>query len=61
MQYPRTELVLNDQNQVYHLGLSPEHVAEKVIVVGDQDRVKLVSSFFDNIEHESQHLSLIHI
>jgi uridine phosphorylase len=53
--FPATDLVLNARNQVYHLGLSPENIATKVIVVGDQDRVGLISKFFDSIEHESQH------
>ncbi|TNE54575.1 MAG: phosphorylase [Bacteroidetes bacterium] len=55
MKYPHSELVLNAQGQVYHLGLSPEHLAPNVILVGDQDRVALVSQFFDQIEHRSQH------
>lgn len=55
MQFPPSELVLNDKSQVYHLGLSPENVSEKVILVGDQDRVKMISSFFDSIDHQSQH------
>ncbi len=55
MQYPPSELVLNDNGQVYHLGLSPENISTKIILVGDQDRVKLISSFFDSIEHTSQH------
>lgn len=55
MQYPPTELVLNDEGQVYHLGLHPENVSDKVILVGDQDRVHLVASFFDTLEHTSQH------
>ncbi len=55
MQYPLSELVLNQDNQVYHLGLSPEQVSSKVILVGDQARVDLVASFFDSIEHASQH------
>lgn len=55
MKYPSSELVLNSKGQVYHLGLSPENLAKDVILVGDQDRVKLVSNFFDHIEHESQH------
>ncbi len=59
MQYPPTELVTNDKGQVYHLGLSPEHVAEKVILVGDQDRVHLVASFFSETEHQSQHREFI--
>jgi len=55
MKYPASELVLNKNGQVYHLGLSPENIAETVILVGDQDRVALVSAFFDTIEHRSQH------
>lgn len=55
MKYPASELVLDQHGQVYHLGLKPEHLAETVILVGDQDRVALVSSFFDTIEHRSQH------
>ena len=55
MQYPPSELVLNDKGQVYHLGLSPDQISDKIILVGDQDRVDLVASFFDNTEHSSQH------
>lgn len=53
--FPATDLVLNAKNQVYHLGLSPENLATKIIVVGDQDRVGLISKYFDSIEHQSQH------
>lgn len=53
--FAATELVLNSKNQVYHLGLSPENVADKIILVGDQERVSLVSSQFDNIEFKSSH------
>jgi uridine phosphorylase len=59
MQYPHTELVLNDKGQVYHLGLSPENVSDKIILVGDQDRVNLVASFFDSVEHSSQHREFV--
>ena len=55
MQYPATELVLDANGHVYHLGLSIDNVAENIILVGDQDRVDLVASFFDSIEHSSQH------
>jgi uridine phosphorylase len=55
MQYPATELVLNKANQVYHLGLDPESIFDKIILVGDQDRVDLVSAQFDSITHRSQH------
>lgn len=59
MQYPHTELVLNDKGQVYHLGISPENVSDKIILVGDQDRVNLVASFFDSVEHSSQHREFV--
>ncbi len=59
MQYPPTELVLNDKGQVYHLGLSPENISTKIILVGDQDRVDLVASFFDQVEHSSQHREFV--
>lgn len=59
MQFPPSELVLNDKNQVYHLGLSPENISTKVILVGDQDRVSLISDFFDSIEHQSQHREFV--
>ncbi len=55
MKYPSSELVLNAHGDVYHLGLAPENLAENIILVGDQDRVELVSNFFDLIEHKSQH------
>jgi uridine phosphorylase len=59
MFYPASELVLNANNQVYHLGISPEDIAEKIILVGDQDRVHLVSNFFDTIRHTSQHREFV--
>ena len=59
MQYPPTELVLNSSGQVYHLGLSPEHIADTILLVGDQDRVQLVASFFEEVEHSSQHREFV--
>lgn len=53
--FAATDLVLDASDRVYHLGLNREEVAEKIIIVGDQDRVNLVSSFFDSIDHRSQH------
>lgn len=45
-----SELVLNDDGSVYHLNLLPEDIAEKIILVGDPDRVPRVSKFFDKVE-----------
>ena len=57
--YPKSELTLNSNNQVYHLGLSPDDISNKIILVGDQDRVGLVSSLFDQITHKSQHREFV--
>ncbi|MFM7758767.1 MAG: nucleoside phosphorylase [Crocinitomicaceae bacterium] len=57
--FPATDLVLDNNNRVYHLGLHREHISEKIIIVGDQDRVGQVSSFFDHIEHQSQHREFV--
>jgi len=57
--YAETELVLNSKKQVYHLGLSANNLAHKIILVGDQDRVSMVSEFFEKIEHNSQHREFV--
>ncbi len=45
-----SELVLNDDGSVYHLNLLPEDIADKIVLVGDPDRVAKVSAFFDKVE-----------
>ena len=57
--YAETELVLNSKKQVYHLGLTSNNLAHKIILVGDQDRVSMVSEFFEKIEHKSQHREFV--
>lgn len=52
MQLSASELILNADNSIYHLNLLPEDLAKTVIVVGDQNRVPLVSRYFDTIELE---------
>jgi uridine phosphorylase len=59
MKYPFSELVLDKNGHVYHLGFGPEALADDVILVGDQDRVSLVSNYFDTIEHVSQHREFV--
>ena len=45
-----SELILNEDLSVYHLKLLPEDIATTIIVVGDQNRVPLISKHFDKIE-----------
>ncbi|MGV4414060.1 nucleoside phosphorylase [Chryseobacterium sp. T1] len=49
-QLAASELVLNEDGSVYHLNLLPEDIADKILLVGDPDRVPRVSKYFDTIE-----------
>ena len=48
--YAPSELILNADGSVFHLHLLPEQISDKIILVGEQNRVDLVASFFDTIE-----------
>jgi uridine phosphorylase len=49
-----SELILNPDGSVYHLNLLPEHIAQDIIFVGDQNRVEKITQFFDSIEFSTQ-------
>ncbi len=49
-----SELILNPDGSIFHLHLLPEDIADTVLLVGDQDRVDMISSFFDKIEVQKQ-------
>ena len=51
--FAESELIINSDGSVFHLHLRPEQLADKVVLVGDPGRVKLVASFFDSIECEA--------
>lgn len=44
---PESELIINGDGSIFHLHLLPEDLADIVILVGDQGRVPMVASFFD--------------
>ena len=50
MYYSPSELIINDDNSVFHLHLKPSQIANKVILVGDPGRVDLVASHFEKTE-----------
>ncbi len=50
--FPASELIINSDGSIFHLHLKPEQLADNIILVGDPNRVKIVASFFDKIEHE---------
>jgi uridine phosphorylase len=49
-----SELILNPDGSVYHLNLKPEHIANDIIFVGDQNRVEKITQFFEKIEFSTQ-------
>lgn len=50
MELGPSELILNQDQSIYHLNLHPEDLADTVITVGDPDRVQEVSRCFDHID-----------
>jgi uridine phosphorylase len=54
-----SELIINKRGAVYHLDCRPEEVADIVLTVGDPDRVKEVSKYFDSILFKNQHREFI--
>ena len=50
-----TELILSKEKKIYHLNLSKEEIADTIILVGDPERVELVSNKFDKIYYKIKH------
>lgn len=53
-QLSNSELIVNNNGSVYHLGLLPEHICDTIITVGDPDRVEAVARHFDTIRFTHQ-------
>ncbi len=58
-QFKESELILNPDGSVYHLKVRPEHIADTVIVVGDQMRVESISRHFDKVEVQIQNREFV--
>lgn len=54
-----SELIINDRGAIYHVNCRPEEIANTIITVGDPDRVKEVSKYFDSIEYRNEHREFI--
>jgi len=54
-----SELIINKRGAIYHINLLPEEMANTIITVGDPDRVKEISKYFDSIEVKQQHREFI--
>lgn len=59
MRIPESELILNPDGSVFHLHLLPGQLAQKVILVGDPDRVEMITKHFDTIESEAKNREFV--
>lgn len=47
---PNSEFIVNPDGSAFHLHIRPEQLSDKIVMMGDPDRVTLTASFFDSIE-----------
>ena len=51
---PESELMINSDGSAFHLHIKPEQLSDKIVMMGDPDRVTMTASFFDSIECDVQ-------
>ena len=51
---PPDQLPINSEGSIFHLHLKPEQLSDKVIMMGDPERVPVVAAYFDSIEFDQQ-------
>jgi uridine phosphorylase len=49
-----TDLIMRPDGGAFHIGLTASQVPERIIAVGDPDRVEMVSRYFDTIDFKVQ-------
>jgi uridine phosphorylase len=49
---PPSELIINEDGSIFHLHLKPQQLADKLLLVGDPDRVTAIATYLDTIECE---------
>lgn len=45
-----TDLIIKPDGSAFHIGLQPYQIPQRIIVVGDPERVQAVSKYFDTVE-----------
>jgi uridine phosphorylase len=58
MKIPASELPLQPNGAIYHIGIHPENLADKIILVGDPGRVETISDKFDSVDFIHSHREL---
>ncbi len=47
---PESEFIINPDGSAFHLHIKPEQLSDKIVMMGDPDRVTMTAGFFDSIE-----------
>ncbi|MDR0347947.1 MAG: nucleoside phosphorylase [Tannerella sp.] len=47
---PASELIIHADGSIFHLHIKPEQLADRVILVGDPDRVAMIAKYLDSVE-----------
>jgi len=61
-----TDLIINSDGTAYHLAIHPDQLSDRIILVGDPERVPMVSKYFDKITDKIQkrefisHFGMLH-
>ena len=58
-QLKESELILNADGSLYHINLRPEHLAGKIILVGDPQRVPMISGLFDRVDFVRENREIV--
>jgi len=53
-QMKQTELITNPDGTLFHLHICSKDISDKIVIVGDQDRVDLVASFFESVRFSAR-------
>lgn len=48
--FPESELMTNGDGSAYHLRLTPQNLADKVVLAGDPKRIETIAEFFSSVE-----------
>ena len=51
---PPDQMPVNLDGSIFHLYLKPEQLADKIVMMGDPERVPIVAAYFDSIEYDKQ-------
>ena len=52
MRIPESELIINSDGSVFHIHIRPDQLADKVILVGDPERVEMFRPLLEKVECE---------